>query len=103
MRCASVFARAESKRHSSTFVAFSEKSAKFTPPSMHVAPRGEGRPGQTRMGLRAAPAGDGVAAAIMFLRQPARLRVHPHRIPSARCDDSLSDFSVTALRPTAHA
>src|SRR5271157_2450561 len=36
-------------RQSSTFVAFSAKRLKLTPAPSHVAPRGYGRPGQTRM------------------------------------------------------
>src|SRR5262245_59161119 len=51
MRCDSACAFAESKRQSSTFVAFSENSAKFTPMRSQVAPSGLGRPGQTRIGI----------------------------------------------------
>src|SRR5215207_287934 len=40
----------ESNRHSSTFVACAEKIAKLTPTPVHVAPRGYGSPGHTRMG-----------------------------------------------------
>src|SRR5687768_3774345 len=39
---------AELKRHSSTRVACSENSAKFTPMPSQVAPSGYGAPGQTR-------------------------------------------------------
>src|SRR4029450_4521675 len=46
MRCDSTFASGESKRHSSTSVACSEKSAKFTPLPFNVAPSGDGEPGQ---------------------------------------------------------
>src|SRR4051794_18794513 len=48
MQCDSISASAEAKRHSATFVACSEKSAKFTPPASIVAPSGDGLPGQTR-------------------------------------------------------
>src|SRR4051794_23405471 len=42
---------AESKSRSSTPVAFSEKNAKFTPPSSTVAPSGWGRP-RSKVGSR---------------------------------------------------
>jgi len=42
-------ASAESNRHSSTLVAFSEYSAKLVPLPSQVAPKGYGRPGQTRI------------------------------------------------------
>src|SRR5690348_4682123 len=48
MRSDSAGASGESKRHSSTLVACSEKSAKLTPFSFTVAPSGDGRPGQAR-------------------------------------------------------
>src|SRR6266511_974914 len=51
MLWASVGASTASNRQSSTFVACSEKSAKFTPLPSHVAPSGEEWPGQTRMGF----------------------------------------------------
>src|SRR5581483_7579149 len=38
-----------SKRHNSTFVPFSVNRAKLTPTPSQVAPRGYGRPGQTRI------------------------------------------------------
>src|SRR5688500_1314949 len=44
----SISASTESKRHSSTRVACSEKIAKLTPTPSHVAPNGCGEPGQTR-------------------------------------------------------
>src|SRR5579883_1006995 len=37
-----------SNRHSSTFVALAENSAKFTPSPSQVAPSGKGRPSDTR-------------------------------------------------------
>src|SRR4051794_6246646 len=43
----STSASRESKRQSSTRVACSENSAKFTPTPSHVAPSGYGAPGQT--------------------------------------------------------
>ena len=45
----SLSASGESKRQSSTRVACSEKIAKLTPTPSHVAPRGYGVPGQTRI------------------------------------------------------
>src|SRR3954462_15440753 len=45
----SLSASGESNRQSSTRVACSEKSAKLTPTPSHVAPRGYGEPGQTRI------------------------------------------------------
>jgi hypothetical protein len=46
MQRASVDESGESNKQSSTCVAFSENSAKFTPLPSHVAPRGAGLPGQ---------------------------------------------------------
>src|SRR3954454_14587357 len=43
----SFVASGESNRQSSTFVACSENSAKFTPTPVHVAPSGYGSPGHT--------------------------------------------------------
>src|SRR4029453_2063074 len=48
MICDSACAPGESKRHNSTFVALSEKRAKFTPSFLHHAPSGDGRPAQIR-------------------------------------------------------
>src|SRR5512145_2197329 len=45
----SIAASAAGKRQSWTLVACSEKSAKLTPDPSHVAPSGDGEPGQTRM------------------------------------------------------
>src|SRR5262245_61868136 len=44
----STSASTESNRQSSTRVACSENTAKFTPTPSHVAPSGYGEPGQTR-------------------------------------------------------
>src|SRR5258707_862947 len=52
MRLLSFCASGESKRHSSTFVACDENSAKFTPTPVQLAPRGYGSPGHTRMTLK---------------------------------------------------
>src|SRR5215831_2370710 len=49
MRWVSLSASTASKRHSSTLVACSEKSAKFTPFPSHVAPSGYGFPGHKRI------------------------------------------------------
>ena len=46
MRRDSAASPMELKRHNSTCVAFSEKSAKLTPRPSHVAPSGYGRPGR---------------------------------------------------------
>src|SRR5580765_3787349 len=46
----SVVASSVSKRQSSTFVACSENSAKFTPEPSQVAPSGYGDPGQALIG-----------------------------------------------------
>ena len=53
MRFDSTVAFGKSKRHSLTFVACSEKSAKFTPVSAIVAPSGDGRPGQILVAVMA--------------------------------------------------
>jgi hypothetical protein len=47
MRAVSLFPPGALNRLSSTLVAFSEKSAKFTPLPSQVAPRGDGFPGHT--------------------------------------------------------
>src|SRR5262249_42649638 len=51
MRSDSFASSWESNRHNSTLVACSENRAKLTPAPSQVAPRGYGRPGQTRMGV----------------------------------------------------
>src|SRR4029078_4068451 len=48
IRWRSFVASGESNRQSSTLVACAEKSAKFTPTPVQVAPRGYGSPGHTR-------------------------------------------------------
>src|SRR5262245_6964867 len=48
MRSRSVRSLVDPKRHTSTLVPVSLKTAKFTPTPSYEAPSGNGRPGQTR-------------------------------------------------------
>src|SRR4051812_5236937 len=58
-------APSESKRQSSTFVAFAEKTAKLTPWPCQVAPRGNGDPSRTAASMRMSGA---------FMAAPGRVR-----------------------------
>src|SRR5438874_5414025 len=49
MRWDSLTSAADANKHNSTLAACSENRAKFTPAPSQMAPRGYGRPGQTRM------------------------------------------------------
>src|SRR5580765_546813 len=69
IRAASRLPCPRSKRQRSTPVAFSEKSAKLTPSPSHVAPRGYGAPGQTR--IEGGGSGDGGRGGTALISSPS--------------------------------
>src|SRR5689334_6316959 len=82
MRCDSDCSSTESKRQSSTFVAFSENSAKFTPMPSQVAPSGSGWPGQTRIGIDPAPPPSAIQPTLSLATIQDLFRDRPYMVRS---------------------